>query len=198
MTLTLAPPTRCFLMEATDLYSRYLRRYANGPHPCPGPRLRYHDATRLVGTDLPLELSQNKESDYQTEFLPAGDPRWPTRCAACGYEFQPLDPRQWQTVRLYRSPVSGARLSLADAPTGALWFADWFGKSRRWVGPDGRCLCVQTPGGPWCVDAPESGGRGKSTGGWQRVGVPPVTSAHPSVLIGGWHGWLREGRLVTA
>ena len=65
--------------------------------------------------------------------------------------------------------------NVLPAPAGAMWFAAGFG------------LVVRTPGGDWMVD---SGG-----GHWTRSGKPPCITVEPTVLIGSYHGRLREGFL---
>lgn len=87
------------------------------------------------------------------------------------------------------------------APSGAMWYADWMEEYYR--GMDGHSLVVRTPAGDWYIDGPSSSG-----GKWARQGDVPVVTVSPSIVISelrnpygvvlmpGYHGWLREGRLL--
>lgn len=61
-----------------------------------------------------------------------------------------------------------------------------------------RPVVVVLPNGvAWCVHAGTSGGSG-----WQVTGEPPRLTVTPSIDMKGggrdaWHGWIRDGRLVT-
>lgn len=59
--------------------------------------------------------------------------------------------------------------------------------------PDGRVIMVKTPGGDWILDQISSQGNF-----WTRTGEPPNITAHPSIIAGDYHGWLRNGVLVPA
>lgn len=50
-------------------------------------------------------------------------------------------------------------------------------------------ICVLCPNGAeWCVDAKSSNGDG-----WTVEGAPPTITAAPSILVPGYHGFLRGG-----
>lgn len=57
-------------------------------------------------------------------------------------------------------------------------------------------LIVVTPAGMWCVDCPESD---PPHGLWNKIGEPPNLTCTPSINInqGQWHGWLRDGELIS-
>jgi hypothetical protein len=102
---------------------------------------------------------------------------------------------------LYRRADTGERMTWWDAPIGAMAYVAGLG-----AGPDGRTLMVKCPATPaerpdesttWVIDRPSSSG---AQGGWTRTGIPPKITANPSIFInppGGWHGWLRDGELVS-
>jgi hypothetical protein len=114
------------------------------------------------------------------------DPRWPTKCQ-CGYEYKPEN--EWQLfyhqIHLYGKEQK--ECTLEDCPIGSMWYADWY----SWKGPDGRSLYVKTPSGGWCIDGPSS----NSKKPWTRTGTPPKVSAHPSINMHNYHGWLQDGVL---
>lgn len=68
-------------------------------------------------------------------------------------------------VLIYRRTDTGEEMPLADAPAGAMWYADWYldgiknTPDYQWYrGPDGRCLIVRVPNGrggvhDWSVDS---------------------------------------------
>jgi len=75
---------------------------------------------------------------------------------------------------------------------------------------DGPCLCVLTPGGIWRIDSRASNCTmpyDYTHRCWVRHGEPPNITVDKvgvtcqagagSILIGGWHGFLRNGELVT-
>lgn len=50
-------------------------------------------------------------------------------------------------------------------------------------------LCVLCPNGrEWCIDAKSSNGSG-----WVVTGTAPLITAHPSIAVPGYHGFLRDG-----
>lgn len=173
---------KCFWMEPTSYIERSLRRY-NSQDVCESAKNKYHEA--LVGLDTVLYSVDNPEH-------PLDDPRWPTQCTYCSYQFTDNDPRQVSWQRLYIRPDTGAVSTRQAAPPGAMWDATWVPLK----GPDGLCLAVMTPGGEWYVDAPSENGTP-----WTRTGEVPRVSVTPSIQInnrGGpdYHGFLVEGSLV--
>ena len=52
---------------------------------------------------------------------------------------------------------------------------------------------LKTPGGDWILDAISSQGNF-----WTREGEPPNITAHPSIITGNYHGWLKNGILSLA
>lgn len=208
----------CFWLEETGRARRYLRRFATRqgddvPSPC--PTLGYHHAMNPVD-DVPCGLKKWEHGDvtirdYQgaddLELFPRSDDRWPTVCV-CGYTFRDCD--RWQVFfdEIMRRGDTGEEMVLRDAPAGALW--DAFGyRGSNWPTPprpDGIHLMCKTPDGDWYVDGRANNGP-RDDYGWSRSGDPrsnpPTVTAHPSIQMGGigssgYHGWLRNGRLVPA
>lgn len=183
----------CFWLEPVARARRSLRRYYRtdgGSQPACSTK-GYHDAdVACEELDLPLDAPGSGDDDW-----PHDDLRWPPACA-CGYVFAARDYWQHNVNRLYQRSDTGELITLwgERVPPGAMWDADWMGDEYR--GPDGRCVCVKTPGGSWLVDGPASNG-----GRWTRTGDPPKITVHPSISIGKperYHGWLRDGVLVDA
>lgn len=55
-------------------------------------------------------------------------------------------------------------------------------------------LSVLCPNGvEWCVDRKSSNGEG-----WKVTGTAPLITAHPSIDVTGFHGWLKEGVFTKA
>lgn len=196
---------RCFFLAKTDQCSVRLRRYAgvrDGEPLCPTSGLGYHNAEVEIGRItlvLPDDRSGRDLGDDNHD-----DPRWPTRCS-CGYAFIPSDPWQHEADALYSRSDTGELVTLRVAPVGAIWECPWMSPG-CWPGPDGKILCVKTPGGDWLIDGGASNGpRGER--GWQRTGTVPNLTATPSIGIGDgkrggvaagaylYHGWLRDGWL---
>jgi len=180
---------QCFFMEPTDEAEGFLRRFvfSTVAKTC-SRKFGYHNASLSIGQ---MPWGGKDLLGYQVEDLPHDDPRWPTTCP-CGYVFQEEDQWQFNIRRLHRRTDTGELMTLGEAPPGAMWHADWYPTT---VGPDGHNLVVKTPAGDWLIDAPSSSG-----GHWTRTGTPPLVTASPSIVIGdanhGFHGWLRDGRLI--
>ena len=117
---------------------------------------------------------------------------WPTHCA-CGYAFRQHDHRQFYYERLYARTDGGECVVLAEAPVGAMWYDDRWGAdpASGWLGPDGRCLVVKTPGGTCYLDREVDGLKV-----YPRDGTPPRVTIANVLAVGRWRGWLRDGALV--
>ncbi len=198
---------RCFLIEATDRARVYLRRY--GGNGCPGNGGEYHNAMVLVGESPAEEASGAPRPGFY-----AGDPRWPGACS-CGRLFAQSD--EWQVFHqtIYRSTDDGAETTLRDAPAGAIWRETWLEDYAQWCGPDGRSYVVRCPGGrDWQIDGRASNCTLPDDDAhrcWCRHGVAPNLTVDKtpepghstcragagSIQAGSWHGFLRNGYLVT-
>lgn len=112
---------------------------------------------------------------------------------------EPMEPGRmsvkgdFENAPLWRRLDNGDEFPLSFFPAGAMWFATWLDS---WLGPDGKCLIVRTPDGEWMVDGPST--QHPNEAGWTRTGEAPNITAHPSIICGSYHGWLRNGELVDA
>lgn len=184
---------KCFLLTPTDQARRTLRRFAwSTAGDCTGPLKGYHNA------DVPLDVVPYDPKQPTGDLWPHVDPRWPTTCASCSYEFTFVDEWQLSIHRLFQASDGSGRWTLRDAPVGAIWWADWlagkFGSANHKARGNGQHLIVKTPDGEWDVDAPATNGTGG--GGWDREGDPPIVTVRPSIQMRTYHGWLTNGLLV--
>lgn len=194
---------RCFMIEPVQPPQAhyYLRRYRSRSEedakcPC---NYGYHNAKFQIEDGPVKQIAGGKDRCYIANGIPEparDDPRWPKICE-CGYVF--LESDEWQLFQkeLYRRVDNGEIVTLEDAPAGAMWNAWWMTSDRDYKGPgsyvgsDGLCLSVKTPGGDWLVDGPANNGAG-----WTRSGTVPDVTANPSIMIGSrYHGFLRAGWL---
>lgn len=198
---------RCFLLTALEpgRAARSLRRYSRDYRAGDCGGRGYHNAAVRVGEEpYPLH-DQRNGCGYEAEEDEKADARWPTTCDWCGaYAFLREDRWQVNVDRLFARSDGGPPMTLVEArrTPGAMWDASWLlGLPGYAPGPDGRILCVATPGdGEWVVDGPSSSGSR-----WARTGEPPLVTATPSIRVGGvngvperYHGWLRDGYLLPA
>jgi hypothetical protein len=183
-----------FLAEPTDETFRELRRYKSGSSAsaCPGS-MSYHNAS-VPYDRVPVVFADPDRKTIrgdvpESEKPSQDDPRWPTKCEGCDYIFQPEDPWQVFVEAIYRRPDTGEEFTLRKAPVGAVWDCPWYISK----GPDGKCICIMTPGGEWMPDLPSSSGTP-----WHRTGTLPKITCTPSILIphSQYHAWLRDGVLV--
>lgn len=192
---------RCFWLEPTDQIELSLRRYRGSDFAkCATSGWGYHNVDQIVERLSTVQLAargwpmSEGRPVHIGDAVPRSDPHWPRACS-CGYQFVDDDEWQCNPDTLYRRSDNGELVTLARAPVGAMWNAEWMGES--WKGPDGIHLCVRTPGGEWSVDGPSyQGGKIQNERGWTRTGTIPDVTANPSILIPGkYHGFLRAGWL---
>lgn len=145
---------------------------------------------------------------------------WPTVCA-CGFAFTAENSnRSAGGQTSYRRIDTGEIIGrLANAPVGACWDLEWY-RAREffqddgkpyWLGPDGRILCVKTPGGDWVIDSRASNCTMKDDTAhrcWVRHGSPEDGTLHVdkngntcaagagSIMCGSYHGFLHNGNLT--
>jgi len=202
---------------------RRYRSSNDGGAECPGP-MSYHDATSGIiaivdatfarhvwdaaaGTWQELDQVTGSVPDFtrddswvhitrsQHDEIPHEDPRWPTSCAGCGYEFAVEDPWQGNYDLMYRrnditpDMQHPDLMTLRQAPPGAMWWAWWIGKSwRPQVG--GHPVVVRLPNGTdWMPDNQASNCGKRKDGGdgtdpdyrnhhcWILHGTPPDLTA---------------------
>lgn len=193
----------CFWVEPTGEARYGLRRYEDRTRGlCPGGR-GYHDASVVLEGLHPVARTPDGYiAALPDDLVSHDDPRWPTKCAACSYEFVEADQWQVNIHEGWRRPDTGEVIAwdLFGITPGAMWDAFWMGDDYR--GPDGLHLTVQLPDGlPWAVDGPTSNSTPEHRRGWTRTGdpkaVPPTVSATPSILTPGYHGFLTNGHLTS-
>ena len=165
----------CCLLLPSDQFRAYLRVFTFPeedacpalrqalPHPRSGARRpRPHRRRSAPARRPPQRQPRRPPGDGrrgvrgrgQRRAAHLGGPRgWPAHCA-CGDAFREHDHRQFYYERLYTRADTGERFVLAEAPVGAMWYDDRWGlePALGWLGPDGRCLVVKTPGGTCYLD----------------------------------------------
>lgn len=178
---------KCFWLEPTEFVEKTLRRFRFTDRGyCPSGR---------SGCDASVVLGRCAKSDCPSDHgdvWPHDDPWWPKKCAYCGQQFNDGDEWQFNPHLLYRREDTGDLVTLHAAPVGAMWHARIPHWDRFKRNSDGINLVVRTPGGDWMVDGPSSNGNG-----WERTGQVPNVTATPSIIVGPYHGWLRDGLLVS-
>ena len=184
---------QCFLLSPAEYAQASLRRFTFGTDAMCPLRTYGHDASVNLGVE-PYPFSEYEGEPGKG--IENDDPRWPKACE-CGYTFKDEDQWQHNLVRLYkRGDHATLMTTLAEAPVGSMWVADWYEKFK---GPDGKCLVVKTPGGDWIVDGPSTNNDGTRGNPWTRTGEIPRVTASPSIHFPGkYHGWLRNGFLEDA
>lgn len=207
-----------FWLELTDRERRWLRRHGDGPCPAMGEGFSYHNA-RVAIEDGPFALAQRDGDERPYHYSPdpreepyVSDQRWlQIAHCACGYEFTREDDFQVFTEALYRRIDTGEEMTVLDAPPGALWDAWWMGEYAR--GEDGLCIICKLPAGhQWTIDGQASNCTrpGEPHHCWVRHGTfgdrltvdkngNTCAAGGGSIwedMPNGWHGFLREGRLV--
>lgn len=191
--------TKCFWIEKQNKKRRDLRRFTwSDKMKCPNWELG-HNKTVF------LDIVESDQSDHK---WPHDDPRWPTHCD-CGYKFEEKDEWQLFCATLYKRADTGEEFTLAEAPPGAMWNAEWM--VDYYKGPDGMSLGVKLPNGrTWNIDSRASNCTkpdDKEHKCWVRHGTPPDITVDKngltcdagagSIIAGDWHGFLRNGELVT-
>lgn len=110
---------------------------------------------------------------------------------------------------IYRRVDTGEEI--IDLPPGAMYYVTEASQPYYRPGPDGRTLFVVTPGGHWSPDSRASNCTDPDDNRhycWVRHGEPPLITVDKkgetckagagSIGIGGYHGFLRNGKLVKA
>ncbi len=185
----------CFLIEPAPLAVEALERGSDLPCAHDSSPNKTHFASQIIEDQTTFMVDAWGASLLPSDELKQ-DPRWPVRCL-CGYPFQPSDRWVHRYTRLFKKVDEDHLLLLAQAPAGAMWFADWYPDA--WKGPDGRTLVVRTPGGDWIIDGPSwNNGVETHPKPWTRAGRPPIITVIPSINQPTYHGWLRCGVLEEA
>lgn len=197
----------CFTVVPTAQAELWLRRYDRWGEE--SGACRFHSAAVHVGRGkIPfdydeLDLAGRPMMDNIPPETYDGDPRWPTVCSACGYEFTDDDPWQVLYRQLWERSLGfgheshiGREFTLehateeaktldevtgAEGPEpwgpGAMFDAWWLPREPPWCGLDGRALSVKLPpdGHVWHVDTRASNctRRDEPCDCWCRHGEPP-------------------------
>ena len=183
------------IAEPSGTYRRDLRRFTfKGRCDVPCTNDWGHDAAVVLGI-----IGQAEAERVHGDNWPHDDPRWPAACERCGYEFRDGDEWQRNDNRLYRLP-DGTEFTLwgpeaRQAPPGAMIRADWY-DGWSFARPGEAWLVILPDGGQWITTQ-------KATDGayWDVTGTPPAITASPSIWHNaphGWHGFIRDGKLVQA
>lgn len=148
--------------------------------------------------------------DADTTFADVRQNMLPVKCMYCGkFEFHlnncEIGLNHSDTIYVNPETQKMSANIREVATPGALWFCPWFVEDghvssvlseeyrRDWAGKRPP-ICVNLPGGSdWIVD---QCAQGKTTG-WRVTGVAPILTAHPSIVVPGYHGWLRNGVLIS-
>lgn len=196
---------RCMFFEDQKITRYTLRRYG-------GTRcgiFYYHNAHSPVIAETPdLPNPDGIRGNNPPEKPAKDDPRWPTKCERCEYQFTDTDEFQIFPYSTYRNTETGEIVRDDLLPVGAMYYGDW---NLRFYGPgpDGHCLVVRMPGQiNWCMDGEASNctRKGDKTHKcWIREGaVPNVTAGKNgntcsagagSIAVPDFHGFLRNGWL---
>jgi len=198
----------CFLIVPDGTTHRYISMQGHNPDACYG---HPHRASIRLADGL---VTDNESSWHMRTPHTMPPSSFPVKCDACDYMFQwdndtyILDIRH---VWVRNDSREFCCDSIHSAPPGAMWFADWMEDMLNYCGPDGKCLCVMTPGGIWHIDS-----RASNCGlpednihkCWVRHGdAPDITvdkagntcnAGAGSISLPGYHGFLRAGKLVDA
>lgn len=199
------PGVPCWWADQTDKAAVHLRRYRSseaegGACEGEGPWGYHNASTERIDTAPVIWQGEGWERSYSVTYEepPHDDPRWPTTCDFCDYEFVEEDYWQVSSDIIYRRLDNGEEVLLVgehgsrgSGPPGMLFEMHWGFNSKP--GPDGLIIGAVCPNGAiWGVDAPATGG-----GVWTREGVakadPPTVTAQPSIVAGDYHGFLQNG-----
>lgn len=115
--------------------------------------------------------------------------------------------RSW--IPIYKRTDTGEEMYLSDAPVGAIWRAEWYEDMKELCGEDGKSYIVKTPGGDWAIDSKASNCTKPDDNlhkCWCRHGEAPNFTVNKvgntcaagagSIIIGKYHGFLRNGELT--
>lgn len=205
-----------FWMEPTNQCRLALRRYSRSETAisCKSGG-GYHNAKVWLPDVVDAERDEGGHrslDNLEAKYKPAeDDPRWPTQCADCDYQFTDKDRYQLWSSDLWRRTDNGELRVMhheppEDVPTaeiGATWDSYWLHGTNIDRYPDGIVFTVRCPPlgawNDWIVDHEASSG-----GFWTRTGDPREcnVTASPSIAIGMpgtngyYHGFLQNGKLT--
>lgn len=140
-----------FLQELTGVHRFSLRRFSSERGCVDG---WIHQAMATLG-DHPASFAPqlHEGQPISGDIWSHNDSRWPTTCSKCTYAFRPEDNWQFFVDSLYERFDTKEVIVLQDAPTGAMWFADWMKCLNDKQSVDGHVLSVRLPGNhDWIVE----------------------------------------------
>jgi hypothetical protein len=146
------------------------------------------DAFRVVD-DARMALAKKREAD--PEWLKADNATygWASLSevtAPCPmwfsyWFFDPDNPGHAARRAFALNAIQGGTFSKENYHLSKMYWQQWSDKRPP--------ICVLCPNGrEWCVDAVSSNGDG-----WTVTGEPPKITCAPSILVPGYHGYLRDG-----
>lgn len=187
---------KCIFIEETNEFKIYYRRYSSGS------KCKTSTCTHDYKEEIDIVVSEKQPASSPIDI----DNTKRNKCS-CGYEFTKEDDCQKFVDRVYINKADGKKYTLIDAPIGAMWYADWM--NDIFPGPDGRSLCIRTPGGDWMVDSIASNcdkPNNKIHRCWVRHGTPPMihvdkkgntcNAGAGSIGMRNYHGFLHNGELT--
>jgi hypothetical protein len=198
---------KCFWLDALEEMRYYLRTYETEEDKnCPLTG-SFHNATVFL-CDGPAEYYERSGHKAIRCIDEPDDPplvSYPTTCN-CGFLFSQHAQRHVYHRQLFQRKDTNEKMTVEDAPAGAMWNAWFYGK--YWQGEDGMSLMVKTPGGEWCVDGHASNCTKPDDEVhkcWCRHGIPPEITVDKvgntcnagagSIAQKTYHGFLRNGYL---
>lgn len=193
---------KCFLLEPNGKEWRYFRRFSfSSGGSCPNSEHQSGHDYQIPAPDGDLTNDWIDPNSYPQE-------NFPTHCS-CGYEFTKDNTWQIFTIGQYISKDRpGELFSIRTPPAGAIWRATWYEDIKSMCGIDGKSYIVETPAGPWHIDGTASNCDLPDVDHkcWCRHGEAPnftidkngvtCSAGAGSILIRGYHGFLRDGYLI--
>lgn len=199
---------QCFMIEPDGTTRRQLYRLGHDAVACYG---HYHRAEISLPDGL---VADNEASWLMKDPYEFKKEDFPVKCDKCDYVFQEdNDHYGFHARRAWIRSDTREFIcnNVHQAPAGAMWYADWMQDDPHMLGPDGKCLCVMTPGGEWMIDSRASNCSMPNDivhKCWVRHGIPPLITVDKngitcqagagSILAGNYHGFLHNGILVQA
>lgn len=210
---------KVFFCEPTDRQRQWLRRYSQSDKRVCSATGHFCNAQYDLGEGDVTYTKDGYIACDDSSKPPNDDPRWPTKCEACGVPFAAEDAYQLFSRQLYVRLDTGDTFTLEAAPPGACWDAWWISDRRKNsptgcgydIGDDHRSLVVKLPdGSDWHVDHRASNctlPNDMSHHCWVRHGKPEDGTLHVdknghtcaagagSIQTKKWHGFLHNGYL---
>jgi hypothetical protein len=209
-------PIKCFLLEPSGNVEQTVMAMGGD---CPKSPYGHRAERVLSVAELPLG-EEVKIALHSCEW-PAD---FPMLCQYCGVDMAHgvVFSLSYGAARHWRDSKTGSeRGCISEFGPGAMWRADWYGRSDGsglygwdWDNLREPPLHVHTPGGDWNIDSRASNctlPKDRTHRCWVRTGEPPnvnVSKGGPgahtcgagagSIRAGDYHGFLRNGYLVKA